>query len=68
MLVEALGVTATLFILLAFSMNDKRAIRLFDSLGAVLFVVYGLLIHSFSVWLLNFILILINSYKMYKGK
>ena len=68
MLVEALGVVATLFILLAFSMNDKRAIRLFDSLGALLFVIYGILIHSFSVWLLNFILILIDSYRMYRGK
>lgn len=68
MLVEALGITATLFILLAFSMNKTKAIRFFDSIGALLFVIYGILIHAFSVCLLNFILILINSYKLYKGK
>ena len=52
-MVEIIGIVATLFILAAFSLNDKKLIRLVDSMGAVLFVIYGILINSLSVWLLN---------------
>lgn len=68
MIIECLGVAATIFILIAFSMNDKRLIRIFDCMGAILFVIYGILIQSFSVWLLNFVLITINIYKLIKNK
>ena len=63
-MVEVLGIIATLFVLAAFSLNDKRLIRLVDSMGAVLFVIYGILINSLSVWLLNICLIIINLYKI----
>ena len=68
MLVELIGIVATLFILFAFSLNDKKAIRAVDSIGAILFVIYGILIGSISVWLLNGALIIINAYKIIKGK
>ena len=67
-MVEILGIVATLFILAAFSLNDKKLIRLVDSMGAVLFVIYGILINSFSVWLLNICLIIINLYKIKNNK
>ena len=63
-MVEVLGIVATLFILAAFSLNDKKLIRLVDSMGALLFVIYGILINSLSVWLLNICLIIINLYKI----
>ena len=67
-MVEILGIVATLFILAAFSLNDKKLIRLVDSIGAVLFVIYGILINSLSVWLLNICLIIINLYKIKNNK
>lgn len=67
-MVEILGIVATLFILAAFSLNDKKLIRLVDSMGAVLFVIYGILINSLSVWLLNICLIIINLYKIKNNK
>lgn len=67
-MVEIIGIIATLFILLAFSLNDKKLIRLVDSIGAVLFVIYGILINSLSVWLLNICLIIINLYKIKNNK
>lgn len=67
-MIELIGIVATLFIVLAFSMNDKKLIRIFDSVGAVLFVIYGILIGSLSVWLLNGILIVINIRKIMKNK
>ena len=67
-MVEILGIVAILFILAAFSLNDKKLIRLVDSIGAVLFVIYGILINSLSVWLLNICLIIINLYKIKNNK
>lgn len=67
-MVEVLGIVATLFILAAFSLNDKKLIRLVDSMGAALFVIYGILINSLSVWLLNICLIIINLYKIKNNK
>lgn len=67
-MVEIIGIIATLFILLAFTQNDKKLIRIIDSIGAILFVIYGLLIGSLSVWLLNGCLIIINIYKIIKDK
>lgn len=67
-MVEIIGIIATLFILLAFSLNDKKLIRLVDSIGALLFVIYGILINSLSVWLLNICLIIINLYKIKKNR
>lgn len=67
-MVEIIGIVATLFILAAFSLNDKKLIRLVDSMGAVLFVIYGILINSLSVWLLNICLIIINLYKIKNNK
>ena len=43
-MVEIIGIVATLFILAAFSLNDKKLIRLVDSIGALLFVIYGIII------------------------
>lgn len=63
---EILGIIATIFILIAFSRNNKIEIRLFDTIGAILFVIYGVCISSFSVALLNSILIILNVYKMLK--
>ena len=67
-MVEIIGIVATLFILAAFSLNDKKLIILVDSIGAVLFVIYGILINSLSVWLLNICLIIINLYKIKNNK
>ena len=67
-MVEVSGIIATLFIVVAFAMNSKKLIRIFDTIGAVLFIIYGILINSLSVWLLNGILVIINIHKLIKEK
>ena len=67
-MVEILGIIATLFVLAAFMLNDVKQIRIVDLIGAILFVIYGILIHSLSVSLLNEILIIIHLYKLIKRK
>ena len=63
---EVLGILGTLFILVAFLQNGELHIRVLDSIGALLFVIYGICIGSFSTVLLNGILIIIQFLKIYK--
>ena len=65
---EFIGIFGTLFIILAFAMNGEFKIRVFDLIGAILFVIYGITILSFSTILLNGILIVVQLYKIFKLK
>lgn len=66
MVVELIGIIATVFIVVAFSMDGEKKIRILDLVGAILFVIYGLLIKSFSTCLLNLILVGVQIYKLVK--
>lgn len=70
-MVELIGIIGSAFICVAFLFKNVIWIRVFDSVGAVLFIIYGVVIHSFSTVLLNGILILIqlvNLYKLWKNR
>jgi len=66
MINELLGVIATCFIIIGFMQTGEFRIRLLDMIGATLFIIYGILIHSFSTVLLNSLLVAIQIYKLYK--
>lgn len=65
---EILGVIASLLVLISFSMRKAKDIRMINILGAIIFVIYGLLINAFSVWFLNGILVFIHIYYLSKEK
>ena len=65
---EILGIIATLFVLLSFTFTSEKRIRQINIIGAVLFVVYGIIITAHSVYILNGALILIHIYKLYKQR
>lgn len=65
---EIIGVIATLFIIVAFIQTGEIRIRILDCVGALLFVIYGTLIQSFSTVLLNVILIGIQIYKIVQAR
>lgn len=64
---EAIGIAGTLFVLLSFLMKDIKKVRIINIVGAVLFVIYGLLIGALSTWLLNGILVIIHIVYLLKG-
>ncbi|NWO18850.1 YgjV family protein [Leptotrichia sp. oral taxon 223] len=66
-MIEIIGILATLFVLLSFSFSEEKHIRIINVIGALLFVVYGLVTNALSVWLLNSILIIIHIYKLYNN-
>lgn len=61
---EVLGIIATIFVLISFLMKGEKKIRIINIIGAICFVIYGIMINALSVWLLNSILILIHIYKL----
>lgn len=70
-MIEILGIISTLFIVLAFACKNVVSIRLLDIIGAIGFVVYGVLTKTWSTLALNIVLILINLFyliKYYKEK
>ena len=67
-MIEILGIVASLFIILAFLFKDVKIIRILDTVGALLYVVYGILIHSRANICLNTVLILIQIYRLIELK
>jgi len=66
MLVEILGIVASLFVISAFLFKNVKIIRLLDAVGALLYVIYGILIHSYANILLNTVLIVVQIYHLHK--
>lgn len=64
--VEIIGVIATVFVLLSFVVSGEVKIRCINIIGAAAFVIYGLLINAFSVWLSSALLILVHLRKLRK--
>lgn len=63
---EIIGISASLLVLISFLFKNERSIRLVNIFGAVMFVIYGLMINALSIWLLNGILIFIHLYYLHR--
>lgn len=61
---EALGIIATVIVLISFTSRDVKWIRLINAFGAVLFIIYGIAINSLSVTLLNISIALLQVVKI----
>lgn len=64
--IEVLGTIASIFVLISFLMKGEIKIRLVNIIGALIFVIYGLVINAFSIWFLNGALFLIHIIKLIK--
>lgn len=64
--IEVLGVLASVIVLISFTMPNEKSIRMTNIIGAILFVIYGIFVNAFSVWLLNGILCFVHLYKLLK--
>jgi hypothetical protein len=65
---ELIGTLASVMVLMSFLFTGEKRIRIVNILGAILFVVYGVLIGAFSVWFLNGALLIVHTVKLYKGR
>lgn len=65
-MIEFLGIVASLFVISAFCFKDVKIIRILDCIGAILYIMYGFLIGSFSNILLNSFLVIVQIFNLYK--
>ena len=65
-MVEILGILASCFVLVSFILRGEKKIRTVNIAGATLFVIYGILIRSFSTYFLNGMLICVHIYYLVK--
>ncbi|MCL2629763.1 MAG: hypothetical protein FWD33_03720 [Alphaproteobacteria bacterium] len=63
---EIVGIIASAFILASFVFNTKLKIRAVNSVGAAIFVAYGLILNLPSIWLMNAALIMVNGFYIVK--
>jgi membrane protein implicated in regulation of membrane protease activity len=58
--VEYIGIAAGVIVLLSFLFKKIKVIRLVNIVGAILFVIYGLLLPTYSTAFVNFALIVVH--------
>ena len=66
--IEWIGYLASILIVVSLTMTSIIKLRVINTIGCILFVIYGVLVKSYPVALSNFAIILINLYNLYKIK
>ncbi|MGB7342021.1 MAG: hypothetical protein WBC91_24210 [Phototrophicaceae bacterium] len=66
MIYEIIGYAASALVAIALLMTSILRLRIINTIGAIVFVIYGLLIGAYPVAFVNFIIILINLYQLRK--
>ena len=65
---EVLGIVASVCVLISFMFKNQKKIRCINMIGCILFIVYGILIKSFSVVFLNFCTMIVHIIFFVRGK
>lgn len=66
--IELVGYSASILIAISLTMTDMIKLRIINSIGCLIFVVYGINVGAYPVALANAIIIYINIYNLYKLK
>lgn len=66
---EWIGYLASLVLIVSFMMKDVNKLRIVNSLGAVLFVIYGIMLQiSLPIIITNTFILGVNTYYLLKNK
>jgi len=67
--IEWVGYAAMLALLISFMMKDVRRLRIINSIGAILFVIYGFMLQtSWPIIITNLAILCINGYYLFVKK
>ncbi|HHF3372548.1 YgjV family protein [Haemophilus influenzae] len=66
--IEFLGYMATFFVAVSFLFKSIVYLRIVNSIGAILFVIYSVIITAYPVALLNAFLVVVNIYQLWRLK
>lgn len=64
--IELIGISATVLVFISFTQSEVIRIRSINAVGCILFIIYGVLLHAHSVWILNSACLILNIYKICK--
>lgn len=67
-IIEWIGYGASILIAISLMMTNIIKLRIINSIGCVMFIIYGMAVKSYPVVLSNLIIIFINIYNLYKLK
>ena len=65
-MLDLVGYVASAFLALSLIISNTFKFRVFNTLGCIIFIVYGALINAFPVILANSILLVINAYQIWR--
>lgn len=68
MIAEFIGIIATTFLVIGYSQKKESKLRFINNIGTILFIIYGFLIGALSVWLLNILILIINTNRIINMK
>ncbi len=60
--IEWIGIIASVIIVISFFMKDIYWVRMINIIGAIMMVIYGIVIGAMSVYILNGMLVLVHIY------
>lgn len=64
---EWIGYLASLLLIISFMMKDLKTLRVINSLGAVVFVIYGIMLHtSYPIIVTNVFILGVNIFYLVK--
>ena len=66
MIIEMVGYCGSLLVLVSFLMTSVFKLRVVNSIGSVIFMIYALIIKSYPTAVMNFCLVLINIHFLWK--
>lgn len=66
--IEWLGYLGSALIVLSLVMRSVVNIRIVNTLGCLIYVVYSLIIGAYPVFITNFLIIIVNLYHLYQLK
>lgn len=66
--IELLGYVATFFVAVSFLFKSIVPLRIVNGIGAILFVIYGVIIGAYPVALLNGFLVGVHLYQLWRLK
>ncbi len=64
--VDIIGYAAMLALMLSFTMKDIYKLRIINTVGCILFVIYGLMLNSWPIVITNAFITIVNFYHLTK--
>ncbi|MDU4883363.1 MAG: YgjV family protein [Clostridium celatum] len=64
--IEWVGYVASIMIAISLIMSDIVKLRVINSIGCILFAIYGFTVKAYPVGIINSFIFFVNSYYLYK--